>query len=75
MSNPFSRHPQEVGMTYLQHFVFAFSVTFKLMIAAFCCSVHAFLPFLFTTTTSGIVRDLHEKIGDRSNHQNINSKI
>lgn len=73
MSNPFSRHPKEVGMTYLQHFVFAFSVTFKLMIAVFCCSVHAFLPFLFTTTTSNIVRGLNEKIGDRRTHGNYKS--
>jgi hypothetical protein len=63
--NPFTKHPQEVGMNYFQHFAFAFSVVFKLIAAVFCCTVHAFFPFLFTTTTSGIIAGLHNKIQHR----------
>jgi hypothetical protein len=66
--NIFTKHPNEVGLNYFQHFVFAFSVVYKLIIAVFCCTIHAFFPFLFTTTTSGIVTELHNKIDHRKNH-------
>lgn len=62
----FNKHPNEVGMNYFQHFLFAFSVVFKLTVAGFCCTVHAFFPFMFTHTTSRIVKELHGKIGHRN---------
>lgn len=66
--NIFTKHPNEVGLNYFQHFIFAFSVVGKLIIAVFCCTIHAFFPFLFTTTTSGIVSELHSKIDHRKKH-------
>lgn len=63
--NPFTKHPNEVGMNYLQHFLFAFQVQFKLLMALLACFVHAFFPFLFTTTASTIIRGLDGKIADR----------
>lgn len=61
----FTKHPNEVGMNYFQHMLFAFSIVCKLIYASFACTVHAFLPFLFTATTSGIISELHSKITDR----------
>lgn len=65
MSNPFTEHPKEVGLSYVGHFFFAWSVVFKLMIATFCCSIHSVFPFMFTHTTSKIVKGLHDKIEHR----------
>jgi len=64
-SNPFTKHPKEVHLSYGGHFLFAWSVVFKLMIATFCCSVHSVFPFLFTYTTGNIVKELHDKIQHR----------
>lgn len=64
----FTKHPNEVGLNYFQHFIFAYSVVFKLIKAVFCCSIHAFFPFIFTTTTSKIVAELHTKINTRTKH-------
>lgn len=69
MSNPFTEHPKEVGMNYFQHMLFAFSVTGKLIVAVFCCFIHAFFPFLFTHTTSGIVKKLHALIDPGKRHK------
>lgn len=63
--NPFTRHPNEVGMNYVQHFFFAFYVQFKLILAILACFVHAFFPFLFTTTASTIIKELHTDIAHR----------
>jgi hypothetical protein len=65
MSNPFTEHPKEVGLSYTGHFVFAWSVVFKLVKAVFCCSIHSVFPFMFTHTTSTIVKHLHDKIEHR----------
>ena len=66
--NPFTKHPREVGLNYFQHFVFAFYVQFKLILAIMACFVHAFFPFLFTTTASTIISKLDRKIAHRIEH-------
>lgn len=66
--NLFTKHPNEVGMNYFQHMWFAFTIVGKLIYAGFACFTHAFFPFLFTTTTSGIVSELHSKITQRKSH-------
>lgn len=63
--NPFTQHPKEVGLNYFTHMLFAFSVVGKLVLGTIACFIHAFLPFLFTHTTSGIVKNLHSKIEHR----------
>lgn len=68
MSNAFTKHPKEVGLSYTGHFFFAWSVVFKLMKGVVCCSIHSVFPFMFTTTTSTIIKKLHEKIEDRKSH-------
>lgn len=67
--NMFTKHPNEVGLNYFQHMLFAFSVVLKLIYACFACTIHAFFPFLFTTTTSGIVNELHKKIDHRKSQK------
>ncbi len=66
MSNPFTDHPKQVGLNYFTHFLFAWSVVFKLIYATIACTIHSFFPFLFTHTTSGIVKQLHSKIEHRT---------
>lgn len=60
MKNIFTKHPNEVGETYLQHgyqsmrysltFLFLFGIAF----------IHAILPFLFKKTASDIVCEMSE---------------
>lgn len=63
--NPFTKHPAEVGETYLQHMRVAlgFSVTFAWL--AFVALVHAFFPFAFITTASDKVIYLYKKMTKR----------
>jgi hypothetical protein len=37
----------------------------RLFMAAFAALVHAFLPFLFDSTASGIIRELYERTHNR----------
>ena len=62
----FIDHPASVDETYFGHMAFAAWFAGKLSLAAGAAIVHAFLPFLFETTASRIVRQLAERTHNRS---------
>lgn len=64
----FTKHPKEVKMNYFQHMGYAFTVAGRLGMVTFCCFVHAIFPFLFTTTTSKMVKQLQDEFTNRLNH-------
>jgi hypothetical protein len=64
----FIDHPASVGETYFGHMAFAAWFSSRLFMAAFAAVIHAFLPFLFETTASRIIRELYERTHNRSGH-------
>ena len=65
MTNIFTKHPYEVGETYLQHMwaSFRYSLTFALLVGV--AIVHAILPFVFTKTASCVIQDMSKHIKER----------
>jgi len=63
--NRFTKHPEEVDMTYWQHFVFALNLAQLTLRACLASIIHAFFPFLFITTTSNITSILYSKLKTR----------
>ena len=61
----FRDHPASVNETYFEHMAFAGRFSGKLFLAGSMALVHAFLPFLFERSASGIVRELYEKTHGR----------
>ena len=70
MTNIFTKHPNEVGETYLQHLwaSFRYSLTFLLLV--FVAMVHAILPFVFTKTASCIIQEMSDHIKEREGECN-----
>lgn len=62
MNVSFTQHPQAVGETYGEHFAVASSFGIAMLIGGLACLVHAVLPFLCTSTGSGTIRRLHERM-------------
>ena len=65
MPNPlrvFTDHPASVNETYAQHLHSATSFGVRMVVAGLACLVHGLLPFLFTTTGSDAIRELHERM-------------
>ncbi len=58
----FSEHPASVGESYLAHMAVAGSFGWAMLRGSLACFVHALLPFLFTSTGSGIVGQLHARM-------------
>ncbi len=60
MQKLFTQHPETVGETYFQHMYSASSFGVKMLGGAFCCFVHAILPFMFEKKASQVITDLHD---------------
>ena len=70
MRNLFKDHPASVGESYFEHMGSAFGFAARLLGAAFACFVHGLFPFLFTSTGSRTVKQLHqEMVAGRHAHQ------
>lgn len=62
----FTDHPEAVGESYGEHMGVALSFAGPLLLAGLAALVHAFLPFLFTTTASATVKRLHARMMNRT---------
>ncbi|MEO8104325.1 MAG: DUF6356 family protein [Betaproteobacteria bacterium] len=58
MSNPFTRHPQSVNETYIEHLGFALKFGAKMTLGGLAAMLHAVFPFLFETTAGRINDEL-----------------
>ena len=61
----FLEHPRQLGQSYLEHMTQALSVGGKLLLGGLACLLHAFIPGLFTTTASDIVREINGMMSRR----------
>jgi uncharacterized protein DUF6356 len=62
MQHLFKDHPASVGESYFEHMSSAFGFAAHLLGASFACFVHGLFPFLFTSTGSAMVKDLHQRM-------------
>ena len=62
ITKAFTDHPATVGESYLEHLRCALGFSFTMIRSAFCCGIHAFLPFLFTKTGSSTIEELHQRM-------------
>jgi hypothetical protein len=58
----FTSHPASVNESYSEHLCTAWSFAFSLIAAGIACFLHGLLPFVFTTTGSSTIRQLHERM-------------
>ena len=62
MSISFTEHPRQVGETYAEHFATAAGFGTAMVLGGLACLLHGALPFLCTSTGSGTIRRLHERM-------------
>jgi len=65
MANIFTKHPKEVGETYLQHLRGAWKYSFSLFLLFLIAFVHSIFPFIFKNTTSEKIIKMAEDLKDR----------
>jgi hypothetical protein len=63
--NPFTRHPEALGETFIQHFGHALGYAGRMFLAGGAALVHAFLPFLFEKTASNMIKAMSAEMAAR----------
>jgi len=71
MPNLFKDHPASVGETYVEHMGSAFGFAVRLLGASLACFVHGLFPFLFTSTGSSTIKDLHQRMIEHRRRHNL----
>lgn len=60
----FYEHPQNVCLTYFQHWKFATEMSKILLIGSGQAFIHAFFPFLFITSTSDLNNEISKRLSE-----------
>jgi hypothetical protein len=58
----FTDHPASVNETYLEHLASAWTFAFRMIAAGIACFLHGLMPFLFSSTGSSAICELHERM-------------
>jgi hypothetical protein len=58
-------HLKGMKENYFAHLFEALLIVFSLIKAAVVCLIHAFIPFVFTSTASSIIRKILQRTDDR----------
>ena len=67
--NIFTKHPQSIGESYVEHLQFASYCGFRLTLAGLACIIHSVFPFVFSTTASDMMQTITMEIQTRKNKQ------
>lgn len=62
----FTKHPAELGETYLEHLATALLYCATLAAAFIVCLIHAFFPFLFEHTGGDMINKLATAVSKRN---------
>lgn len=63
--NIFTKHPDEVGESYLEHGFTALRYAFTFLLLFVIAFIHAIFPFLFERTASNCVSEMTEHMRQR----------
>jgi len=69
VNNIFTKHPKEVGESYLRHMFNALRYSFTFLLLFVIAFIHAILPFLFARTASDIVCELSKDMEYRKGNE------
>lgn len=68
LQKDFTKHPESIGETYLEHMWCCIRTSFSLACIIFVLIIHGIFPFLFEKTGSSLISELHCNMQKRVNH-------
>ncbi len=73
MKNIFTKHPNKIGESYVQHFFKACMFSIKLVLISVKVFIHAIFPFLFENSASDSINKINNILQKRaqSNSDNL----
>lgn len=64
----FTAHPKSVGMTYQQHMHGSLNYSKQLLTASYKAFIHAFLPFMYETSTTDTIKNIQDDMNKIHNN-------
>ncbi len=55
-------HPNNVCMSYFEHFKFSMSLSVSFLVGSFKAFMHAIIPSMFITSSSDLIKDIDLKL-------------
>jgi len=65
VTNIFTKHPNELGESYLRHMYNALRYSFTFLLLFSVSVIHSIFPFLFTKTASCVVQEMAKHLEKR----------
>jgi hypothetical protein len=62
LSSIFLNHPEEKGMSYVEHLKHALALGLETLTCSIVFIVHGIVPALFQTTGSNMIKNLNQKL-------------
>ena len=59
------KHLKEVNENYFKHFLEALLIVFVLFAAGLLCLIHSVFPFIFTNTSSNMIKNILKRTESR----------
>jgi len=69
VNNIFTKHPNEVGESYLKHMFNALRYALTFLLLFVIAFIHAILPFLFVRTASDVVCEMSKDMECRKGNE------
>ena len=63
----FTEHPHSLGETYTEHLSCALYYGVSMLLTGFAVIIHAFFPFMFTSTGSNLAKEICKDVDTRKN--------
>ena len=73
MYNPFTKHPNSVNETYLEHMKCTFKFFYTLLGLSLATLIHSVFPFLFEYTASNGIKKLNDCMQKRKPKTNTHN--
>ena len=67
MNNLFTKHPKNVGESYLTHFIKALSFSYRLFVLSLKVFIHSIFPFIYKDAASMRIKQINDDMQKRKN--------
>jgi hypothetical protein len=62
----FTKHPADVGMSYIEHLQFALKLSLTLLLCSITSAIHAIFPFLWINRASSKIDEMNKNFKHRN---------
>ena len=71
----FTDHPNQMGESYIEHFICASMYGVRMVFAGLAASIHSIFPFIFQTTASDLAKEITGDVRTRISEPEVAKQV